>query len=79
MNPRTLSFGVLFVVGMSAASPAAAAGSSSVADFYRGRMVRIIVDYTPGGGFDTYSRLVARSVYSVEPKDAWEVTHHVGG
>ena len=60
MNLRTLSFGVLFVVGMSAASPAAAAESSSVADFYRNKIIRIIVGYTPGGGFDTYSRLVAR-------------------
>jgi len=29
-------------------------------DFYRGRTVRIVVGYSAGGGFDTYSRAIAR-------------------
>jgi tripartite-type tricarboxylate transporter receptor subunit TctC len=28
--------------------------------FYRGKTVRIVVGYSPGGGFDTFARLVAR-------------------
>jgi len=28
--------------------------------FYRGRVVRIIVGFPPGGGYDTYARLIAR-------------------
>jgi len=33
---------------------------TTVASFYRGRVVRIIVGFPPGGGADVYSRLIAR-------------------
>jgi tripartite-type tricarboxylate transporter receptor subunit TctC len=43
------------------ASPAAGAPSSeSVADFYRGKTITIIVGLAPGGGFDTTARLLAK-------------------
>ena len=29
-------------------------------DFYRGKTIRIVVGYSAGGGFDTYSRAIAR-------------------
>ena len=29
-------------------------------DFYKGKSIRIVVATTPGGGFDTYSRVIAR-------------------
>src|SRR6186713_1923207 len=29
-------------------------------DFYRGRVIRIIVGFSAGGGFDTFARTVAR-------------------
>ncbi len=38
-----------------------ATGSASSQDqFYRGKVLRIIVGFPPGGGYDTYSRLIAR-------------------
>lgn len=30
------------------------------ADYYEGKTVRIVVGYSPGGGYDTYARLIAR-------------------
>jgi tripartite-type tricarboxylate transporter receptor subunit TctC len=39
-----------------------AAGTDHVAAFYRGRTVRLIVGYGAGGGYDLYSRLIARHV-----------------
>lgn len=39
---------------------AAVAGPASVADFYNGRVVTIIVGNGPGGGFDVAGRLLAR-------------------
>ncbi|MCC6889030.1 MAG: hypothetical protein IT536_10905 [Hyphomicrobiales bacterium] len=40
-----------------AASPAAA---DEVADFYRGKTVRLVIGYGPGGGYDVYAKLLAR-------------------
>ncbi len=36
------------------------APAASDEDFYRGKTVRIVVGYSPGGGFDTFARLLAR-------------------
>lgn len=40
----------------------AAAGSGEAADdgFYKGKTIRLIVAFSPGGGFDTYSRAIGR-------------------
>lgn len=38
------------------------AGSAGAADFYNGKKIRLIVSSSPGGGNDTYSRLLARHI-----------------
>jgi tripartite-type tricarboxylate transporter receptor subunit TctC len=48
-----LSIGILTL-------PQAASAQDAVADFYRGRTVTLIVGYSAGGGYDTYSRVLAR-------------------
>jgi tripartite-type tricarboxylate transporter receptor subunit TctC len=40
--------------------PIAGFDEKAVADFYRGKTVRIIVGFSAGGGYDQYSRLIAR-------------------
>ena len=40
--------------------PKAGFDEKSVADFYRGKTVRIIVGFSAGGGYDQYSRLIGR-------------------
>lgn len=44
----------------SAQQNASASGHRAVEEFYRGKIVRIIVGFPPGGGADVYSRLIAR-------------------
>jgi tripartite-type tricarboxylate transporter receptor subunit TctC len=39
--------------------PATRAQAQSVADFYRGKTLRMLIGYGPGGGYDIYGRLVA--------------------
>src|SRR5215470_19681034 len=47
-----LAFGVL---------PAATtAFADTVADFYRGRSIALIIGYSVGGGYDAYARVLAR-------------------
>ncbi len=55
--------GALAFSGIASAAAASAAGSAqAVSGFYKGRQVSVIVGYGPGGGYDTYGRLVARHI-----------------
>jgi len=45
---------------VTAALAATPAHADTVADFYKGKQVNLIVGYGPGGGYDTYARLLAR-------------------
>ena len=53
---RILALG--FAVSMAAAPGARA----DVADFYRGKNLRILVGYGPGAGYDVYARLLGRHI-----------------
>jgi tripartite-type tricarboxylate transporter receptor subunit TctC len=55
---RTIASGVLAAaIAFSPASPAAA---DSIADFYKGRTVSIIVGYPPASGYTIYAQLLAK-------------------
>ena len=58
MATAIIAFGML-AVSIVLSSTAAAAGAD-VADFYRGKTLRILVGYGPGTGYDVYARLLAR-------------------
>ena len=45
---------------VTAALAAAPAHADTIADFYKGKQINLIVGYGPGGGYDTYARLLAR-------------------
>jgi tripartite-type tricarboxylate transporter receptor subunit TctC len=53
VRARVACLTLLALVGV----PCAAAAQD---DFYRGKTIRIVVGYSAGGGFDTYSRAIAR-------------------
>jgi len=46
--------GFVFVVGVS--------NTALGEDFYKGKTIRFVVGYSPGGGYDTYARAVARHI-----------------
>ncbi len=48
------------LLGLAALIGAGPGHAQSIEDFYRGKTVRIVVSYAPGGGYDNYSRLLAR-------------------
>lgn len=55
LPPLTAAF-VLFSVVLGASGPLA----HGAVPFYQGKVIRIIVGTAPGGGYDTYTRLIAR-------------------
>ncbi len=54
----TVALGVTFLAAVMATPPAAAA--ESAADFYKDKTLTYIVATSPGGGYDTYARLIAK-------------------
>src|SRR5262249_11747459 len=42
-----------------AATPVSSVQAEPIADFYRGKTLRMLIGYGPGGGYDIYGRLVA--------------------
>src|SRR4029078_2444269 len=55
IGTRATACAIAFVL-IAAVTPAQA---ELVADFYRGKSVRMLIGYGPGGGYDIYGRLVA--------------------
>jgi tripartite-type tricarboxylate transporter receptor subunit TctC len=55
-------------------------GSSALADdFYRGKTIRFIVGYAPGGGYDTYTRAVARHIGKHIPGNSSAIIENMEG
>jgi tripartite-type tricarboxylate transporter receptor subunit TctC len=55
-------FGWLKILATSLGLAATPAAAQSVAEFYAGKQLTLIVGSTPGGGYDTQARLVARHI-----------------
>jgi tripartite-type tricarboxylate transporter receptor subunit TctC len=58
---------VAVTLAATTAFQASAAAQSAVTDFYKGRMVTIVVGTSPGGGYDTYARLLSRHMSKYIP------------
>lgn len=77
---------LIFVLLVGAVFPVAAAelpGASiderAVAEFYRGKVVRIVVGFPPGGGADVYSRIIARYLGNFIPGNPTVVVTNMPG
>ena len=82
MNLRGSCFAVAIAVAVGAAAmPAASLAQSSdaVADFYRGKQIRMIIRSAPGGGYDLYSRLLARSIGAHIPGNPTVIPQNMPG
>ena len=55
------------------------AQAQSVADFYRGKNVNLIVGYSSGGGYDTYTRILARHLGKHIPGNPTVVVQNMPG
>src|SRR5262245_16134888 len=68
------------LLGLAAAILAAAPGNAQpVADFYRGKTLRMLIGYGPGGGYDIYGRLVAEFLPRYLPGNPTIVAQNMPG
>ncbi len=68
-----------FVIGAGAALVAAQPSAAQEgADFYKGKTVTYIVATAPGGGYDTYGRLVAEYMQKYLPGSTFVVKNMPG-
>jgi len=71
---RYISLGFFFAVLL-----AAQAAASADSDFYEGKTIRFIVGFSPGGGFDTYTRAIARHMSEHIPGNPSMVVQNMTG
>ena len=48
-------------------------------DFYKGKTIRFVVGYAPGGGYDTYTRAIARHIGKFIPGNPTAVVENMEG
>lgn len=76
MNRVLLHFSRVLVVLVLIAGISATA---SAEDFYKGKTIRLIVGFSPGGGYDTYTRAVARHISKYIPGHPTPIVQNMTG
>src|SRR5437879_733545 len=54
--------GLIGAIAVLAAAAPSTLRSATVADFYGGRTITLIIGYSAGGGYDAYARILAKSM-----------------
>jgi tripartite-type tricarboxylate transporter receptor subunit TctC len=67
MALRRLLSRMVALAALAAVSAVGYAGADPVADFYRGKQIKIYIRAAPGGNYDIYSRLVGRHIVRFLP------------
>jgi tripartite-type tricarboxylate transporter receptor subunit TctC len=55
------------------------AAADAIEDFYKGRQMRVVVGYPPGGGFDAYARMLADYMPRHIPGNPTIIVQHMPG
>jgi tripartite-type tricarboxylate transporter receptor subunit TctC len=79
LREATISGGVALGIAAAILLWAAPAAAQPVADFYRGKTLRMLIGYGPGGGYDIYGRLVAEFLPRHLPGNPTIVTQNMPG
>ena len=75
---------LLFVAAACGGQPPAGGGATSIATadpaaFYSGKTVRLVIGYTPGGGYDTYGRLLQAHIGKHIPGNPTVIVENMDG
>jgi tripartite-type tricarboxylate transporter receptor subunit TctC len=77
-GPTRFLLGLLTVAGVSLLAPGPA-WSQSVANFFKGKDLQILVGYSAGGGYDIYARTVARYLGKYIPGNPTIIVQNMPG
>ena len=75
MMPKT----IIGLLALSACLAAPARAEDAVAQFYRGKDINLVIGSSPGGGYDTYARLIARHIGRYIPGNPAVVPQNMPG
>ena len=70
---------IFFLPILISASLVASALAASVEDFYKGKVIQFVVGASAGGGYDTYTRLIARHIPQYIPGKPSTVVQNMPG
>jgi tripartite-type tricarboxylate transporter receptor subunit TctC len=73
--PMMIGLAATLILG---SAPRLDAGSGGE-EFFRGKVIRIIVGFSPGGGFDTFARIVARYMGKYVPGNPTVIVENMTG
>jgi len=76
MNKKFLCL-VILIIGL--ASLAGASATAFGAEFYKDKVVRFVVGASPGGGYDTYTRTIARHIGRFIPGNPTFIVQNMPG
>lgn len=68
-----------FVLGILAALAAEPAAAQPAGDMFRGKTVTVYIGFSPGGGYDTYARMVARHIGKYLPGNPTVIPQNMPG
>src|SRR6478672_9672220 len=60
-------------------APLRAAGTDEVADFYRGKQLRLLIGFDSGGSYDVYARTVSRHMEKYIPGNPHVIPQNMPG
>ena len=67
------------LIAVSSLTSALPAVADEVSDFYKGKTINIAIGYTPGGGYDVYTRAVARHIGKYIPGNPNVIAQNMPG
>jgi tripartite-type tricarboxylate transporter receptor subunit TctC len=70
---------LLGAAGIALVAVSSAARADTVADFYKGKQITVVVGYGPGGGYDVYTRLLLRHMPRYVPGNPTMVVQNMPG
>jgi tripartite-type tricarboxylate transporter receptor subunit TctC len=70
---------IFFAAAILVATAAAAMAAPADDDFYGGKVIRIVVGFSPGGGFDTYARTLSRYMGKYVPGNPTVIVENMTG